>query len=59
MLLSTFICEAEGELLERTDEAEHIRWMKKAELKKIVDRSPESVFFMHVNALRKYLGVKD
>ncbi len=56
IILSTFICEAEGELLERTNETENIRWMKKDELKKIVDNSPESIFLMHVNALRKYLG---
>ena len=55
IILSTFICEAEGELLERTNETENIRWMKKDELKKIVDNSPESIFLMHVNALRKYL----
>lgn len=56
IILSTFICEAEGELLERTNETENIRWMKKDELKKIVDDSPESIFLMHVNSLRKYLG---
>lgn len=56
IILNTFICEAEGELLERTNETENIRWMKKDELKKIVDNSPESIFLMHVNALRKYLG---
>lgn len=56
IILSTFVCEAEGELLERTNETENIRWMKKDELKEIVDNSPESIFLMHVNALRKYLG---
>lgn len=56
IVLSTFICEAEGELLERTNETAHIRWMRKDELKNIVDNSPESIFLMHINALRKYLG---
>ena len=56
IILSTFICEAEGELLEKTNETENIRWMNKDELKEIVDNSPESIFLMHVNALRKYLG---
>lgn len=58
IILSTFICEAEGELLERTNETENIRWIKKDELKRIVDNSPESIFLMHVNALRKYLGIE-
>lgn len=56
IILSTFICKAEGELLERTNETENIRWMKREELKEIVDNSPESIFLMHVNALKKYLG---
>lgn len=56
IILSTFLCEAEGELLERTNETENIRWMKREALKEIVDNSPESVFLMHVHALRKYLG---
>lgn len=55
IILNTFLCEAEGELLERTNETENIRWMKKDELKQIVDNSPERIFLMHVNALRKYL----
>lgn len=56
IILSTFLCEAEGKLLERTNETENIRWMKRDALKEIVDNSPESIFLMHVNALRKYLG---
>lgn len=55
IVLSTFLCEAEGELLEQTDETENIRWMNIKELKEIVDNHPESIFLMHVNALRKYL----
>ena len=56
LILSTFVCEAEGELLERTNETENIRWMRRDMLKEIVDNSPESIFLMHVHALRKYLG---
>lgn len=57
IILSTFLCEAEGELLERTDETENIRWMSREELKEIVEHSPESIFLMHVHALRKYMGI--
>lgn len=35
IILSTFLCEAEGELLERTNETENIRWIKRDELKKL------------------------
>ena len=55
-ILSTFLCEAEGELLEKTNETEDIRWMKRDELRMIVENNPEKIFLMHVNALRKYLG---
>lgn len=55
IILSTFLCEAEGNLLERTNETENIRWMKREELKEIVYNSPESIFLMHVNALKRYL----
>lgn len=56
LILSTFLCEAEGELLERTNETENIRWMGREALKEIVDNSPESIFLMHIQALKKYLG---
>lgn len=56
IILSTFLCEAEGDLLEQTNETENIRWMKRDTLKEIVHNSPESIFLMHVHALRKYLG---
>ena len=55
LILSTFLCEAEGELLERTNETENIRWMGREALKEIVDHSPESIFLMHIQALKKYL----
>ena len=55
IILSTFLCEAEGELLERTNETENIRWMKREELKDIVENAPESLFLLHVQALKKYL----
>ena len=58
LILSTFICEAEGELLDRTNETENIRWMKWDTLKEIVENTPERIFLMHVNALRKYLESK-
>ena len=55
LILCTFLCEAEGELLDKTNETKDIRWMKREELKEIVDNQPERIFLMHVNALKKYL----
>lgn len=59
IILSTFLCEAEGELLKQTNETENIRWVERDALKEIVDNSPESIFLMHVHALRKYLEQKN
>lgn len=55
IILCTFICEAEGELLERTNETDNIRWMRRDELKAIVENTPEKIFLMHIHALKKYL----
>lgn len=54
IILNTFLCEAEGTLLEKTDETEDIHWMKVSDVKKLVEEEPEKVFFMHINALKKY-----
>ena len=55
IILHTFLVEAEGSILEKTNETENIHWMKIADLKKLIEDSPEDIFFMHINALKKYL----
>jgi 8-oxo-dGTP diphosphatase len=55
IILNTFICEAVGEPLEVTDETRNIGWIKVSDLRSIVEDTPELVFFMHINSLRKYL----
>ena len=57
IILLTFLCEAEGDLLVQTDESENIRWASVSEVKKLVEEHPERFFFMHLCALRKYLGI--
>lgn len=56
IVLNTFLCEAEGELLEQTNETQNVRWMKVADVRELVEEHLEKFFFMHVNGLRKYLG---
>lgn len=56
IILNTFICEAEGEPLSSTDETQNIGWVNISEVRKIVENEPERVFFMHINALKKYLN---
>ena len=57
IILNTFLCEAEGELLSETNESQNIHWMKIEDLKKILKNNPEKIFLLHINALQKYLGI--
>ncbi|WVU50210.1 hypothetical protein V3R02_05345 [Fusobacterium nucleatum] len=54
IILNTFLCEAEGELLSETNESQNIHWMKIEDLKKILKNNPEKIFLLHINALQKY-----
>ena len=56
IVLLTFICSAEGTLLDVTDETKNIRWLKVDEVKRMIDNNPNQFFFMHINALKKYLS---
>lgn len=57
IILNTFICEAEGEPLSSTDETQNIGWVNISEVRRIVENEPDRVFFMHINALKKYLNM--
>ncbi len=55
IILNTFLCEAEGDLLKVTNETENIRWQKVSEVERLIKTEPQKIFFMHLNALKKYL----
>ena len=57
ILLHTFLCRADGEPLDGTDESCDIRWMPRHELRERIQGQPEQFFFMHVCALKKYLNL--
>lgn len=57
IVLNTFLCEAEGQLLKSTNETQDVRWMKVAEVRELVEKYPEKIFFIHLNALKKYLKI--
>jgi len=44
IILNTFLCEAEGELLTKTDESENMQWIKNSDLKVLVENEPEKIF---------------
>ena len=56
IILNTFLCEADGDLLSATNESENIRWVGLGDLKRLIEEEPERVFFIHRNALEKYLS---
>lgn len=55
IILQTFICEAEGEPFEKSDESVNIRWIPVEELKELLLTSEDRFFPMHINALKKYI----
>ena len=57
ILLQTFICEAEGNLLEETSETTDIRWITSQECRELLRQTPEAFYPLHINALSLFLGV--
>ncbi|MBQ3027576.1 MAG: NUDIX domain-containing protein [Lachnospiraceae bacterium] len=57
IILYIFLCEAEGSLVESTNETANIHWVKISEMELLLREHPEKIFFMHINALRKYFGM--
>ncbi|MBR2131341.1 MAG: NUDIX domain-containing protein [Oscillospiraceae bacterium] len=54
IILTTFLCEAEGNCALFTNETENIHWEKASDLEQLLRNEPEKIFFMHINALKKY-----
>lgn len=58
IMVQTFICNAVGDLLKKSDEAKNIRWMPIIELKKLLESNKSLFYPMHVITLEKYLKMK-
>lgn len=56
IVLQTFICHAEGELLEQTNETINIRWELLSDVENMLETDPERFYPMHINALHKYIN---
>lgn len=50
-----FVCEAEGEPKNSTDEAKNIQWIDKEELRQIVKEHPEQIYTAFLGPLNYYL----
>ena len=55
IVLNTFLCEAEGNPLSCTDEAQDIRWIGADVVRRMLVEQPDAFFFMERPALEKYL----
>lgn len=55
IILQTFICHAEGELLKQTNETINIHWELLSNIESLLERNPEKFYPMHINALHKYI----
>lgn len=58
ILVQTFICRAEGELLSVSNESKNIRWISAEELAALLDNAVETFYPMHVTSLKKYVILK-
>ncbi|WP_055668683.1 NUDIX hydrolase [Desnuesiella massiliensis] len=58
IMVQIFICNASGDLLQKTNEAKNIRWMPLIELKRLLESNKNSFYPMHVTTLEKYLNIK-
>lgn len=59
IIVHVFRCEAEGELLEESDETQGIHWENVKTIRERLVQNPESIFLMHINALAKYFADLD
>lgn len=55
ILVLTFICTAKGELLEKTNETQNIRWTPVSEVEAMLESDSDAFYPMHVASLRKYI----
>lgn len=58
IMVQTFICNADGELLDKSNETKNIRWLSLKELNKLLEHDKNMFYPMHVTTLEKYCKLK-
>lgn len=58
IMVQTFICNAAGDLLQKTNETKNIKWVSLIELKELLEGNKHLFYPMHVTTLEKYLNMK-
>jgi hypothetical protein len=57
-MVQIFICNADGELLNKSNETKNIRWIPLIELKDLLESNTSLFYPMHVVTLEKYIKMK-
>jgi 8-oxo-dGTP pyrophosphatase MutT (NUDIX family) len=58
VMVFTFVCTAQGELLSASDESNNYVWMDEATLYQRLHENPDDFFPMHIDTLLKYLRIE-
>lgn len=58
IMVQIFICNADGELLNKSNETKNIRWMPLIELKELLEDDKSLFYPMHITTLERYLKTK-
>lgn len=58
IIVQIFICNADGELLNKSNETNNIRWISLIKLKEILESNISLFYPMHVITLEKYVKMK-
>lgn len=53
-IVTIFLCQAEGEMVVKSNESENIRWIVVGELRELLLSQPEKFYPMYVSVLLKY-----
>ncbi len=58
IMVQTFICNADGDSLDKSNETKNIRWISLIELKELLEGNQSLFYPMHVTTLERYLKMK-
>jgi len=58
IMVQSFICKVQGDLLLKSNESKNIRWISLDELSKLVNQDESQFYPMHLITIKKYLKMK-
>ena len=56
IMVQTFICKVQGQVIDKTNETKNIRWVSINEIKEMLVTNENGFYPMHVEALKKYIN---